>query len=552
MDPYDENRLRNEVIYLHHLWHQGPPNPTPQNPTPSPIPYNTPQPLPSFHHSSPPWPHQYTLNPRPPYPFLPNRIHPTPLQPRNSTPFKRKKKKTKKRKGPENRNQPDPAMTSCSEWPVPVPAPTVSGWPPLEPRVTPATPPVIAEEKEMLEALKVQYKARQACKEFLFGCNDDDDDDDGNDVEDEEDDVDDDDDEEIGDFFTKLFAENNELRKYYQKCCEGGAFRCLVCGVVDHKNCGKRFHDCVGLVQHAMTISRTKTRRAHRAFGNAVCEVLGWDVNRLPTVVMKMEVKPADAEGEPKENAGDGKDGSESSDKSDDKLSVEHLGERVKQDAEVGHETCNQVSESFSKEDDLNKNAENLDEKISDARSDKEDGTDKASHESPVSDVEWSGKSPNHGVSSAGSAWPAFNTQSASSAQSLSSEEKENLAVLQLQHKALEACHDFLVGNVGKKVWKRFKDCSSLLQHSTAILRTKRKRAHRAYAQVICKVLGWDFDRLPAIVSKGEPLGSSMAGSEKLCDEPEKSAVDHTGEVKSTSDINSGEDHDDDHRNSDL
>lgn len=33
--------------------------------------------------------------------------------------------------------------------------------------------------------------------------------------------------------------------------------------------------------------------------------------------------------------------------------------------------------QSFSKEDDLNRNAHNLDEKISDARSDKEGGTDK-------------------------------------------------------------------------------------------------------------------------------------------------------------------------------
>ena len=144
------------------------------------------------------------------------------------------------------------------------------------------------------------------------------------------------------------------------------------------------------------------------------------------------------------------------------------------------------------------------------------------------------------------------------------------MAVLQLQHRALEACQKFLVedagseeeaeddelldndskeseeykffekvfaedgdlrryyennhkegdfyclvcGGIGNKVWKRFKDCIGLIQHSTAILRTRRKRAHRAYAQVICKVVGWDIDQMPAIVLKD--LDSSLAGSRKL------------------------------------
>ncbi|KOM43418.1 hypothetical protein LR48_Vigan05g102200 [Vigna angularis] len=78
-------------------------------------------------------------------------------------------------------------------------------------------------------------------------------------------------------------------------------------------------------------------------------------------------------------------------------------------------------------------------------------------------------------------------------------------------------------GGIRKKVWKRFKDSIALIQHSTSILRTKRKRAHRAYAQIICKVVGWDIDQLPAIVLKD--LDSSMAGSKKLLVEPKKPAV---------------------------
>ena len=40
------------------------------------------------------------------------------------------------------------------------------------------------------------------------------------------------------------------------------------------------------------------------------------------------------------------------------------------------------------------------------------------------------------------------------------------------------------------------------------------KKAIRAYAQVICKVVGWDIDQMPAIVLKD--LDSSLAGSRKL------------------------------------
>lgn len=184
------------------------------------------------------------------------------------------------------------------------------------------------------------------------------------------------------------------------------------------------------------------------------------------------------------------------------------------------------------------------------------------SHESLVSDTGWVCKSPNGGFSSAVSGWPSFNTKSPSHTHSLSAEEQATVAALNLQLKALEACKEFLVGNGGsdcdedvvddededelvdddydseeceeykffekmfredgdlrryyennyreghfyclvcgavwKKVWKRFKDCNQLLQHSTSILRTKRRRAHRAYAQVICKVVGWDIDQLPA------------------------------------------------------
>ncbi|XP_061345681.1 uncharacterized protein LOC133291434 [Gastrolobium bilobum] len=249
------------------------------------------------------------------------------------------------------------------------------------------------------------------------------------------------------------------------------------------------------------------------------------------------------------------------------------------------HET---VSESFVKE------GENLDENVLDLRLENGGKLDEVSCESLASDVEWV-LTPNEGVSSKASGWPSFNTKSSSHTYSLSAEEQEIVSVLRLQHKALEACQEFLVGNagsdsdkdgndddddddddgdedelvdyydseereeykffervfsddvdlrryyennykegeyyclvcggIGKKVWKRFKNCIALLQHCTTIQRTKRKQAHRTYAQVICKVVGWDIDQLPAIVLKD--FDSSLAASRNLLVEDKKPAVDH-------------------------
>jgi len=146
------------------------------------------------------------------------------------------------------------------------------------------------QEKERLAAVQVQQKACKALKEFL--SNDDDD-------EEEEDDGEW---EEIEEFFVGLFLEDDELRGYYQRCFESGDFCCLACGAIGKKNHGKRFKDCLGLLQHSMSILRTLKRRVHRGFGMALCKVLGWDADRLPTIVMKgkplglEKMMPAEAE----------------------------------------------------------------------------------------------------------------------------------------------------------------------------------------------------------------------------------------------------------------
>ncbi|XP_034679535.1 uncharacterized protein LOC117909584 [Vitis riparia] len=248
----DEQRLRDEVIYLHSLWHQGPPRKTNTNPNPNPRPISK---------SS-------------------RTLHQTSISKtfKNTTTKKHKtkpKKLEKAKKLPESDPQP-PA--SGAEWPVQPISDQLSGWSksPSLPTARPAT----AEEEAKLIALQIQEKGLAACREF-FSRNESDDDDD---------DVDDDDLEEDGceefEFFVGLFSKDAELRSYYEKNNEGGIFCCLVCGGMG-KKVGKRYKDCVGLVQHSSAISKTNKKRAHRSYGHVICRVLGWDVNRLPTIALK-------------------------------------------------------------------------------------------------------------------------------------------------------------------------------------------------------------------------------------------------------------------------
>ncbi|KAA3462226.1 Methylthioribose-1-phosphate isomerase [Gossypium australe] len=110
--------------------------------------------------------------------------------------------------------------------------------------------------------------------------NDDGDDDDFDEEEEEKNEVD--------MFFMRIFVNNSELRGYYEENHEKGEFFCLVCGGIG-ENLGKKFQGCVGLVQHCMSISKTKCKTGHRAFGLVVCKVLCWDIDRLPVILLKGE-----------------------------------------------------------------------------------------------------------------------------------------------------------------------------------------------------------------------------------------------------------------------
>ncbi|KAF5202777.1 Zinc finger protein [Thalictrum thalictroides] len=145
-----------------------------------------------------------------------------------------------------------------------------------------------SEDKEKVSAIQLQKKSVKACQEF-FGRNCDSDDDGEEEEDDEEDGMEEDHDEESEEeFFLKVFKEDNELRNYYEKNFECGEFCCLVCGGIGEK-VGKRFKNCVALIQHSNAISKTKRRNAHRAFGQAVCRVLGWNIERLPSIVLSLD-----------------------------------------------------------------------------------------------------------------------------------------------------------------------------------------------------------------------------------------------------------------------
>lgn len=307
MDPYDEQRLRDEVIYLHSLWHLGPPLRS------------------TFTNSSNGVLHQHSQR----------------------TQFKRQRPKPSAQRGTRNQRNQEAQCSTVSiqgpgkEWPMPNKEAPTSAWPthnaqsnsqlawhsaesskewPCNPRPDASTHtsawPIVTtqqnsqaismspQQQARLAADRAQTKALKATKVFLRSNNSDDDDeeeedddylgDSDHDDRETEENEDPHDSSEEGDgvgkyrFFVKVFADDSEFRDYYQKNYQNGDFRCLVCGGIGMKKATKRFKDCVALIQHSISIGNTKKRRAHRAYGKAISKVLGWDIHKLPTIVSEL------------------------------------------------------------------------------------------------------------------------------------------------------------------------------------------------------------------------------------------------------------------------
>ncbi|KAK1298576.1 hypothetical protein QJS10_CPB14g00592 [Acorus calamus] len=249
-----ENLWIDEVLYLHSLWHQGPRTRNPNNLSPSP-----------------------------------------------STSFKKIKKKRTIRSNINTTRVESPPHSGdplAAPWPCPLPPisdhDSAVGWPSAaalpRSRGVAETKTATAAEQASFVAVQSQRAGVKACQEFFMdldgGENDDDDDDEGDSMDDDDEDV-----EEKSkrfEFFLGLLEGNPDLKEYYVKNWEKGEFTCLVCGGMKVK-LWRRFVTLVALVQHANTIRRTKTKGAHRDFAKAVCQVLEWDIERLPSVASEAE-----------------------------------------------------------------------------------------------------------------------------------------------------------------------------------------------------------------------------------------------------------------------
>ncbi|CAH9090963.1 unnamed protein product [Cuscuta epithymum] len=253
MDPYQEDRLREEVIYLHSLWHQGPPRP--QNPI----------------------------------------AYQTSLRPINPTQFKRRGNPPPARRGKFETESSDSGI----EWPCKLktdkPPETDAGWPKLLVPSSSERRSLTTEEQAQLASNQAQKAALKAVCDFL--CNEDSSDDE--EAEDEyiddvqEGDIDNTAKGEVRgslDFFVKLFENDGALREYYEKNYAGGEFSCLVCFAAGKRSV-KKYKDGLALVQHSISVTKTKRRQAHRAFGQSVCKILGWDINRLPPSIASSQLE---------------------------------------------------------------------------------------------------------------------------------------------------------------------------------------------------------------------------------------------------------------------
>jgi hypothetical protein len=223
-----ERRLAEEVLYLHSLWRSGPPHPGGGS--------------------------------------LATHVRAD----------RRKRRRLERRAEPE-----DPGL----DWPL-APSPPASPSPRSWPDASSSSPTQQQPQPQPSPAWLAQCAALRAAEEFFSGHASDDDDEDkeGSESEDEE--------EGAGDaaaagFFAGLFERDAELRGYYERSHEEGEFMCMGCaGRRMRRGRARRFRDCIGLVQHARAATRCGRRRAHRALASAVCRVLGWDIERLPSIVI--------------------------------------------------------------------------------------------------------------------------------------------------------------------------------------------------------------------------------------------------------------------------
>uniref|UniRef100_A0A0E0DX37 Uncharacterized protein n=1 Tax=Oryza meridionalis TaxID=40149 RepID=A0A0E0DX37_9ORYZ len=187
----------------------------------------------------------------------------------------------RKRRRLERRAQEQQREESGPEWPLaPSPPASPTTWHDNKAAYSPAQRP--PQQKQHSPGSLSQRAALRAAEEFFSNRGSDGDDDEEEEEEEEEGS------ESEGDtaagFFMGLFERDAALRGHYERGWEGGEFVCMAC--VGRKGKARRFAGCVGLVQHARAATRCGRPRAHRALAAAICRVLGWDIDRMPSVVI--------------------------------------------------------------------------------------------------------------------------------------------------------------------------------------------------------------------------------------------------------------------------
>ncbi|KAL8032010.1 hypothetical protein ABFX02_13G065900 [Erythranthe guttata] len=503
MDPQYEQRLRDEVIYLHSLWHQGPPRAASAGAGAA------------RHH----------------------------LQPANNTQFKKVRNRGARNKKNTANNPdaaaPEPISSPGIEWKCPTPPPpaSTSGWPSLAAKPDPNLLPRISAEDQLKSAARrAHHHAIRAVHEF-FRSNSDGDSDSVDSGSDEDNDGGDDSmDEDCGrgeySFFFNLFKEDAELRDYYSKNFAKGEFSCLVCGAVGGKKMGKKYAGCLPLVQHSISIGKTKKKKkAHKAFALAVCKVLSWDIDRLPAIVSSLSDKPREAEGNGKNNVDSVEGKNDNADQESGLVGTGNLSNG--DDGHMNSLTCPSLewklptpplAEAASgwpswkaKTDPKPIPVSPEDQLISAARH---------AHQNAINVVRDFFRCNNNDDDS-----DAMDCSSDEDDDDSSNEEDDARGEYNFFFKVfkedaeLRECYEknFAKGEFsclvcgaigGKKMGKKYTGCLALVQHSIAAGKTKKKRAHKAFALAVCKVISWDIDQLQTVASllsdkSGETEGNS-------------------------------------------
>ncbi|KAJ3695747.1 hypothetical protein LUZ60_001124 [Juncus effusus] len=230
---------------------------------------------------------------------------PVNLRPIKSTAFKREERRKRKERKKQEKlaeslalwdplssgqsrpsDDPNPPI-SDTPWPCepsPPENPGLTGWAPFVMLAAPKDAPALSDDCSG-NCNNVQANAIRKCKEFFEkeeeendGCMDEE-------IE-ENDGI-------VSEFFSVLFQNNVDLKRFYEEKKEKGELVCLVCE--------KRFVGYMGLVQHANTVTKTKRRSAHRVYGSTVSRVLGLETDQSQTqaqLVVSTQENASDFEGD--------------------------------------------------------------------------------------------------------------------------------------------------------------------------------------------------------------------------------------------------------------